>query len=1060
MKIKKLICGIAVLASLLAVSLPSVIAKGITAETITKHSYDSDMPFFNDYMNNVYSLDNNASLDYWFDQLPRTTKKDNFCSLDTVEYSNINGKTVTVDTFYRNVGDSLNDPNFGQGILLYQAIQYKVAHPEKDVEIYFSSYRMSSTAGVCVDPNSKFYGYMRSLFDSEYDNFGFIRISFMLVEAARMGIKVVIVPQLNSYAVNQYSETAAKHYAKRDIVDYHKYFDQSLNRACYSSYENGKVVSDFLQTSYNEWNVEERGMDMQHLKSLIVSNYRDRFGVDHDYGVFLESANLDENDYKGRNGNTGAQSGVIITNHEKIYNCTKNYINLIAKYRNVNGIVKFREIVSNTQTEQIDAFYNGTYNLIPNDEILCYPGSSRDDVFELYFTPLAGNSGIWDKKYMPYSKYLTEMYNSRDYIVFTWNMPYDAVSNSFEYTVEDVICETFHKNRNPKNRIYMHFEAFDANKYNDLVIGKDLEYKNINQNLSTYIHSKDILMSYEHEGQRKYVSIISSCNFGNHAFWYRSNSVLVVKENENAHYVYSSIGAVSTSNCITSERKGLSLRNIEDRYSLTNTFTDFPKTFEAVVDCNADLSNKKGCTIIGNYTDKYVAGVSFRIYLDGRPSLCLRYDRDHQDQFYFPSSIIGQGIVKLAISIDSTYVYGYLDGVQVLKKKHCGYMPELGDVPFSVGGDNRDDNSWWFRNGKIYSLNVFKNSRSMEKINDDFENLDIKNDYLLAAFDFAKSKKDLSKNHNDLYSYYFEKDFIPSNEYDFTIAAVGDIQSMSNNHANETKAMFNWLKDNKESKKIERVITLGDLTNDCTDEQWQTVADSISVLDGEIPYSLIRGNHDKMTKEEVEKARAGEPAVISTKFNEYFDNDVYSVQYTGAYNNDPVNTYFATEICGIKYLFINLDFGPSTAVLNWAGDICETYSDYNAIISTHCFMFRDGTFLDKDDLFPPTYDGYENDGDDIFDKFISKHENISLVLCGHDPISDVKYAEFEGKNGSVVSSLLTDHQYIDKFVGPSGMLTLLHFSNNGKKVQVETYSTVEERFYKHNNQFEFELNVI
>ena len=63
------------------------------------------------------------------------------------------------DAFYRKYNEALNDPNVGLGLLLYQCIQYKIAHPEADVEICYSSYRTSPTIAVCVVPQSRYYGY-------------------------------------------------------------------------------------------------------------------------------------------------------------------------------------------------------------------------------------------------------------------------------------------------------------------------------------------------------------------------------------------------------------------------------------------------------------------------------------------------------------------------------------------------------------------------------------------------------------------------------------------------------------------------------------------------------------------------------------------------------------------------------------------------------------------------------------------------------------------------------------------------------------------------------------
>ena len=101
----------------------AVLVLPMTSEaSVTRYSYNSDNPFFNYYMDNVYSLDNSASIDIFFDTLPPTTNTSNFCSLATTSYPNINGRTVTVDTFARQYNESLNDPNFGEGVLIYQCI--------------------------------------------------------------------------------------------------------------------------------------------------------------------------------------------------------------------------------------------------------------------------------------------------------------------------------------------------------------------------------------------------------------------------------------------------------------------------------------------------------------------------------------------------------------------------------------------------------------------------------------------------------------------------------------------------------------------------------------------------------------------------------------------------------------------------------------------------------------------------------------------------------------------------------------------------------------------------
>ena len=538
------------LSVLLVVGIVLIVSPLNAEAAITKYSYNSDTPFFNSYMENSYSLDNSASIDMFFDTLPPTTNTSNFCSLGTSSFPNINGKTVTVDTFARQYNESLNDPNFAEGILIYQCIQYKARHPEEEVYLYYSSYRTSVTASVCVDRNSKYFGYMRSLFDCEYDNFGFIRISFMLVEAARMGIHVTILPQRDSYGKKQYSASASNHLVTRANLSYDTYFSDALKKNCYSQYENGKKVSDFFTFAKVGWEISEAGTEMHHIKTCLASNYIDKDGVERGPGVFFTSANLDENDYLGRNGHNGMQTGVILSGHDAIYRVTKNYLDTIVRYKERDDISKFRDYVYRAQTEQADLILAGRGNEIDPDKQLIYLGSDSDDVFEMYFTPLPGPQSVWNTTYDPYCKYIAEMAQSPGSKIFTWNVAKCENSNDFTYTFDDIISEAFHQNRNKGNRLYLHFAAINENKYNDLIVGKDIGFKDLNTKAASRVHNKDVLMAYEKDGAKKYVSIINSCNFHSSALFFQSNHILVIKETEENHGVFTTLGVATTDGAI------------------------------------------------------------------------------------------------------------------------------------------------------------------------------------------------------------------------------------------------------------------------------------------------------------------------------------------------------------------------------------------------------------------------------------------------------------------------------------------------------------------------------
>lgn len=94
----------------------------------------------------------------------------------------------------------------------------------------------------------------------------------------------------------------------------------------------------------------------------------------------------------------------------------------------------------------------------------------------------------------------------------------------------------------------------------------------------------------------------------------------------------------------------------------------------------------------------------------------------------------------------------------------------------------------------------------------------------------------------------------------------------------------------------------------------------------------------------------------------------------------------------------------------------------------------------------------------MWDKLVSKHKNIFLVLSGHDPCSDVVTTQTKGVHGNTVTQMLIDPQGVDSGLGATGMVAMLYFSNDGKTITVENYSTVKEQFYLSTNQYTIDIS--
>ena len=236
---------------------------------------------------------------------------------------------------------------------------------------------------------------------------------------------------------------------------------------------------------------------------------------------------------------------------------------------------------------------------------------------------------------------------------------------------------------------------------------------------------------------------------------------------------------------------------------------------------------------------------------------------------------------------------------------------------------------------------------------------------------------------------------------------------------------------------------LGDITEKSAFNEWEIASAQIKRLNGVVPYSVVRGNHD-----------------YASDFTKNFPMGEYEDIVSGAYNDNMLNTYTRFNVGETKYLVMTLDYGASDEVLKWASAVAKFYADHNVIVTTHAYLYRDGTTLDQNEVCPPATTGGYNNGDHMWDKFIKNHENIVLVLSGHDPCDNVVVSRAEGVNGNVVTQMLIDPQGIDKVHGSTGMVCMLYFSEDGRDVTVEYYSTIKEQYYLTNNQFTMTIDMV
>lgn len=483
------------------------------------------------------------------ERLREQTSYYNFASRSEIMYDNINDKTVTVDLFYRYNGEIRNNPNVGVGIMLYQCILYKQAHPEQEVYISLTSFHLSTVAATGLVRGNGTLGRMTSLFDEEYTEVGFVRISYLLVCAAKLGINVTVVGQIDA------NPTIQNGHWKSDIP-FDEYFQSHMDD---ESVIEGKKVGDFLTFRKAKWTSygDKAASDMMHNKTCTVSHYIDCNGREHGAATWVSSTNLDGIHQNGTNGNDNVQTGIIVSDHEELRKVVYNYTALMAKYCEQEEIAEFRDKVSDLNKTQIDLILAGRENEIPAGEQIVYLGGEKDPVFEMYFTPLGGSVGKWDANYNPFSKYIGKLLpaiSGSDSITFAWNNAKYLTNFEFSQTLQNVLYTAFTQNTNLNNKLYLRLVGYDYSLFDSLVENENIGRKFINKQQST--HAKDFQLSYVENGVRHYVTAFSTLNFHQGSMWYQTNSVLIVNETaQTNNRVYVEFGKMATYEVINDSDK-------------------------------------------------------------------------------------------------------------------------------------------------------------------------------------------------------------------------------------------------------------------------------------------------------------------------------------------------------------------------------------------------------------------------------------------------------------------------------------------------------------------------
>lgn len=267
----------------------------------------------------------------------------------------------------------------------------------------------------------------------------------------------------------------------------------------------------------------------------------------------------------------------------------------------------------------------------------------------------------------------------------------------------------------------------------------------------------------------------------------------------------------------------------------------------------------------------------------------------------------------------------------------------------------------------------------------------------------------------------------------FTLIVLPDTQGYVKYYPWILDNQTRWIVDNKEALNIQFVIQLGDLVDNPDNlTQWESANRSMSILEGNVAWAVLPGNHDMFNGN-------------LTNYNTYFGYDRFSDEswFGGAYRmDDNSNSYQLFSAGGDDYLILLLQYNPGDDVLSWANNVINAYPDRRVIVATHDYLMGFARVGQRSDI-----------GERIWHSLVKPHaDQLFLVLCGHSGAEDLITDKV---NGHTIYQMLADYQNASNV--ESGWLRLLEFSPHQETIFVKTYSPLLN-MYKDGSQSEFNID--
>jgi len=194
------------------------------------------------------------------------------------------------------------------------------------------------------------------------------------------------------------------------------------------------------------------------------------------------------------------------------------------------------------------------------------------------------------------------------------------------------------------------------------------------------------------------------------------------------------------------------------------------------------------------------------------------------------------------------------------------------------------------------------------------------------------------------------------------------------------------------------------------------------MIAGKVPFSVVPGNHDydamwtdsnhPPAAKFVDMSSLGMlhsggldnfRSVFGADTPFFKDKKWYVASHDGGADSAQIFT-----AGGYRFLHIGLQFDAPNASLAWAAEVIRKYAGLPTIVTMHDFLETDGSRVPNPIIDNHAVDPLDNTPRMIWDKLISKHDQIFMVLCGHEHAQ--AFRADDNEMGHKVYQILADYQ--------------------------------------------------